>query len=247
MLVACKFHSERPEKCWTLAKILNRDSHSGPSQIVFQTLGSTAHKTEFVQHQHWNGDSHSSFGGDFSSISSSLGGDHRFSQYFRLPADYHQRSESKDYQPPVGPFEGCVPLWRVGVGFGLICVAFGLFIWAVRCDNGWLMIGCWLIFVAGSLIWLTGYYPCTAQPQSEYRRTFQHDGENVAQKQMDSVRYAVRPLRTWVNAKKSGGGSEALSGKRDRILFGSGKTQSSFACPFGTPRIKPCRSGFAKR
>jgi hypothetical protein len=27
---------------------------------------------------------------------------------------------------------------------------------------------------------LTGHYPCANQPSSEYRQTFQHDGETLA-------------------------------------------------------------------
>ena len=37
----------------------------------------------------------------------------------------------------------------------------------------------WLIFVTGSLIWLTGHTPCQEEEHSEYSQAFQH-GENVS-------------------------------------------------------------------
>jgi hypothetical protein len=39
---------------------------------------------------------------------------------YRLPADGTNSGKRREDQPPIGPFEGCVPLWRVDVGFGLI-------------------------------------------------------------------------------------------------------------------------------
>ena len=52
-------------------------------------------------------------------------------------------------------------------------------------------------FLVGRLIWLTGHYSCTTHPQSEDRQTFQHDGENVAQKYMDIPSHSVGGFRAW--------------------------------------------------
>ena len=76
-------------------------------------------------------------------------------------------------------------------------------------DNGWLAQFCIVPFLVGSLIWLTGHYPCTAEPQREYRQTFQHDGENVAQKQIDFPLTSVKGSELWTGgwrrAVKRGG------------------------------------------
>jgi hypothetical protein len=69
----------------------------------------------------------------------------------RLPADYDSGQSRDDHNPPIGLLQGCVPIWRVGTGFGLICVAIGLFFWRGR-DDGWLAIGCVLIVFVGSLV-----------------------------------------------------------------------------------------------
>ena len=108
------------------------------------------------------------------------------SSFHRLPA-YKRASYAGDNDqppigdsPPMGPLDGCVPGWRVATGFGLICLALGLFVFAVQRDNGWLALFCIVPFVIGSLIWLTGHYPCTAQKQSDYHQVFPHDGANVS-------------------------------------------------------------------
>jgi hypothetical protein len=76
----------------------------------------------------------------------------RSASFIRLPADERKRSESRSDNPPIWPFEGCIPLWRVGVGVGLIGLSTDLFVWTVRRENGWLALGCWLLFVIGSFI-----------------------------------------------------------------------------------------------
>ena len=44
-------------------------------------------------------------------------------------------SESRDNdQPPIGPLQGCVPLWRVMIG--CVCLCGGFFI-VIKCDRRW--------------------------------------------------------------------------------------------------------------
>jgi hypothetical protein len=125
-----------------------------------------------------------------SSFFSTLGS---FSGFPRLPTNYAARQSSYDNEPPFGPFEGCVPLWRVGVGFGLICLAAVLFVVAVRRNHGWLALFCVLLFAVGSLIWLTGHYWCDCHQQTEYRQPFTHSG-NVSQKYVDGPPSLVERL-----------------------------------------------------
>ncbi len=110
----------------------------------------------------------------------------------RLPANEAAGYGSDDNQPPVGSFEGCVPLWRGGVCLGVICLAAGLSVWAVRRDNGWLVLFCWLLFLAGSFIWLTGHYWGDRQQQAEYRQPFTN-GE-MYHKYLYSKQATVRAL-----------------------------------------------------
>jgi len=115
------------------------------------------------------------------SISRSLSGNDRFPQRFRLPADYYQSSETQDDQPPFGPFDGCVPLKRFVIGITGCLLGIAIMIVGIRPNrSGWLLFGGWLIFVAASLIWLTGHTPCQDDEKSEYRQTFQHDTEKVS-------------------------------------------------------------------
>jgi hypothetical protein len=61
--------------------------------------------------------------------------------------------------PPFGPFEGCVPMWRLVVG--VIGVLLGFVI--ALCDRRgrrWSLLLGGFIFIAGSLIWLTGHVDC---------------------------------------------------------------------------------------
>jgi hypothetical protein len=126
-----------------------------------------------------------------------------FMQLPRLPANYTPSQSSYNDQPPIGPFEGCVPLWRVGTGFGLICLAAGLFIVAVRRENGWLALLCGLLVLVGSFIWLTGHYWGDCYQQTEYRQTFQHDGENVSQKLVGfSVKWNYASVKAMIPHEK---------------------------------------------
>jgi hypothetical protein len=112
-------------------------------------------------------------------------GSRRLSSLPGLPANYRSRYDSNDenppvrFRPPLGPFDGCVPGWRVATGLGLILSAGGLFVWAVRRNHGWLALGCGAIFFAGSFIWLTGHTDCREAQNRESQR-LEHDRENVS-------------------------------------------------------------------
>jgi hypothetical protein len=64
-----------------------------------------------------------------------------------------------------------------GLGLGLL---------SIRRSKGWLLLFSWVWIWTGILIAPTGHYPCTAQPQTEYRQSFTHGG-NVPQKYMDAA------------------------------------------------------------
>jgi hypothetical protein len=105
-----------------------------------------------------------------------------FSGLYRLPANDASSDGRHDNQPPIGPFEGCVPIWRVGLGLGLICLAAGLLVYLGRSNRVTflLYLVCCALFGLGSLIWLTGHHWCGCQKQTEYSQPFTH-GENVSQ------------------------------------------------------------------
>jgi hypothetical protein len=114
------------------------------------------------------------------------------SGFYRLPGDDTPRQTGDDNQPPVWPFDGCVPLWRVGAGSGLIRSAAGFFDYGVRSDNGEICILAYLTFLIGSFLWLTGHRWGNSQQHSEYRQMFQHDSENVSQISLDVAEESVR-------------------------------------------------------
>ena len=111
----------------------------------------------------------------------------------RLPANYAPRQASYDDQPPIGvshplgPFEGCVRLWRNVVGLTFVLSGVGLALFSIRRMKGWLLLFSWLLIWTGIIIALTGHYPCPNQPSSEYRQMFQHYGENVSHQSSKDV------------------------------------------------------------
>ena len=67
--------------------------------------------------------------------------------------DNRTKSEnSGDEQPPFGPFEGCVPMWRFSLGFAF-CLLSGYFLLFNHNRDGFFWLGAGL-FILGSLIWL---------------------------------------------------------------------------------------------
>ena len=75
----------------------------------------------------------------------------------------NESQKSNNYQPPIGPFEGCVPLWRVAIGFFGMC--FGAFVMFKSGRRFTFLTGALLVLVS-SLIWLTGHQDCK-QEQSQ--------------------------------------------------------------------------------
>ena len=68
-------------------------------------------------------------------------------------------AEGAEHQPPIGPFEGCVPLWRLALGLlgvvsGYIVIFKGKARWTF-----WFGV---CLSLGGTLIWLTGHIFCTA-------------------------------------------------------------------------------------
>ena len=80
----------------------------------------------------------------------------------------------------MGLFDECVPGWRVGTGFGLICLSAVLFAVRVRRDEGWLAIFAYLLFSVGSLTWLTGHTDCDEYGNRKYTQHFQHNSVIIA-------------------------------------------------------------------
>jgi IS1 family transposase len=111
----------------------------------------------------------------------------RYSVYYSLPNQNHEGRKAKNDQPPFGPFEGCVPLWRVLVG---ICGMVAGIAVALGCiGSGRIALGVCLGIVlgeAGTVIWLTGHYRCD-EAKRENRDVGSHSGTIVLQKYLDNL------------------------------------------------------------
>jgi IS1 family transposase len=103
------------------------------------------------------------------------------SHLYSLPSNRTARNSCYKENPPIGPFEGCVPLWRVAVGF-LLIVSGALWLFLnrdrsrLRCLGG---VG--LLLFSGSGIWLTGHY-CCDDAERENGNVNPHGGTIVLQK-----------------------------------------------------------------
>lgn len=58
--------------------------------------------------------------------------------------------------PTIGPFQGCVPPWRIIIGL-LGCLSGGILM--LICGRRWFVVG-FCALVVGSFIWLTGHHDC---------------------------------------------------------------------------------------
>jgi IS1 family transposase len=80
---------------------------------------------------------------------------------YRLINQKSKGRETENNQPPFGPFEGCVPLWRAITG---ICgIAAGLAVLIVCLRRGYTVVGLCLgiaLGETGTVVWLTGHYDC---------------------------------------------------------------------------------------
>jgi hypothetical protein len=77
------------------------------------------------------------------------------------------RAQANNYKPPIGPFEGCAPAWRVAVGI-LGCVY--RFISIYRSNRRKTNAICRLLFsVIGTSVWLAVHIDCGDTKNNEYR------------------------------------------------------------------------------
>jgi hypothetical protein len=143
-----------------------------------------------IQTVHFNSDTGTLLA--YQHIDARPGGLGRLSRFPGLPANYASGDSADKKNPPIrpvpptGPFDGCVPGWRVAWGFGLIFLATIHFIWSIRHSYGWMAFCSYGLFLVGSLIWLTGHTCCEGSEQYNDPQILQHDGENVSQKLFDS-------------------------------------------------------------
>ena len=98
----------------------------------------------------------------------------------RLPADNHACNEADNNEHPIRVFEGCIPLWRVGIGFGLICFAVAVHVWAYQKDSEKIAILAGVVFMAGGITWLAGQREgCEKCGNYGHHGLFQHSREIV--------------------------------------------------------------------
>jgi IS1 family transposase len=108
---------------------------------------------------------------------------------YGLPDQDSKCREAKNHQPPFGPFEGCVPLWRAIVGFCGIVTGLAVLIGCLRRDH--VVLGLCLgigLGEAGTIVWLTGHYRCD-EAKRENRNIDPHSGTIVLQKYLDNLYY----------------------------------------------------------
>jgi len=88
-------------------------------------------------------------------------------------------SNTDKHQPPVGPFEGCVPRWRATVGMIGCTVGFVL----ATANKGYFHLGIGILIIS-SIVWLTGHHTCEDADKGEYYNRNGlpiHLGDNVPQ------------------------------------------------------------------
>ena len=85
-------------------------------------------------------------------------------------------------QPPIGPFEGCVPVCRLCWAFGGCLLGIIIGVVGIYRHRGWLALAGYALFIIGSGVWLTRHSNCEAQNDNDSGYVFLHNGENVSQK-----------------------------------------------------------------
>lgn len=91
----------------------------------------------------------------------------------RLPTDDYEGHSANHYQEPIGPFEGCVPMWRVVIGFvGLV----GGTIFGIKGISYRRLFGGLGIAAVSIILWATGHEPCE-----------EHGGNNNQQCECSSI------------------------------------------------------------
>lgn len=82
----------------------------------------------------------------------------------RLPSYSEQCEDSHEYQPPFGPFEGCVPVWRLVLS-ALFVVAGARIVWKGKGQLSlWIGGGCVSL---SAIVALTGHAPCKGGKNQE--------------------------------------------------------------------------------
>jgi len=182
---------------WHLSRVFNHapllrssDNHGGSGATIFSFHAERSREFFVLLNNHH----HPSPLGVYDSLSvqeSSLGS---VLGLKRLPADYQSGKSSNDDEPPVrisppylGPFEGCVPGWRVIAALSFVATGLGLGLFSIRYMKGWLLLFSWLLVWVGILIGLTGHYPCAYQTNGEDRQYFQHNAGNCTTKTLDRI------------------------------------------------------------
>lgn len=103
------------------------------------------------------------------------------SGFARLPTDNDQRQYRDNQGQPFGPFEGCVPLWRVAVGFSCFVFA-GIWLFVNRDRSvGLCVAGFGTLLFVGVGIWGTGHYRCN-EAECEHCDIDPHNHTIVLQK-----------------------------------------------------------------
>lgn len=108
-------------------------------------------------------------------VDTSLGGVGRSMSLYGLPPDHTKSQESDDDEPPFGPFDGCVPMWRVVIG-AVGCVT-GILLFIGSGSYRRFILGM-TIFVISSLIWLTGHMKCNQNSNGYSKESRQHNSQN---------------------------------------------------------------------
>jgi IS1 family transposase len=108
------------------------------------------------------------------------------SHLFSLVEDSQSCNACDNNQPPFGPFEGCVPLWRAIVGtLGMVSG----FVVIFRGRARWTFWFGALFFWGGSFVWLTGHANCKHTEQDSDRDGMCHSREIVSQKDLTRLSF----------------------------------------------------------
>ena len=108
--------------------------------------------------------------------------------FFGLISNSATREERYEDQPPVGlfygPLDGCVPIWRVIVGFSGLCAGY-IAIFKIG-HPGWGLGLLLLLGGGGTFVWLTGHRPCEENQINGGRNNPSHRPKIVTQKTLDN-------------------------------------------------------------
>ncbi|HEY3824569.1 MAG TPA: hypothetical protein VGL82_08415 [Bryobacteraceae bacterium] len=133
---------------------------------------------------------------DFKTLNCRIGGSLGFGSgqpHLHRLVGYRDSSEgNREEGPPVGPFDGCAPPWRVFFGASLMIGGWVALL--VHDGRGDRIVGACMVF-GGSFIWLTGHMPCQYRynGNNHYQsKDWQPEAhtQNVSQKALQSVSFS---------------------------------------------------------